>query len=92
MGVVQLPDVLQRAVDQQVAEGRAASSAAFVEEAILRLIDDAAAEEEAIRDAAGAGVRDAEAGRYTVVATPGDQASLHARLMARLAARLAADE
>ena len=91
MGVVQLPDKIQRVIERQVAEGRAASPAAFLEEAVMRLVDEAYAEEEAIRRAVEAGLADIEAGCYTTVATPEDQQLLQERLMTRLQARLAAD-
>jgi len=91
MGVVQLPDELERVIERQVAEGRAASLAAFLEEAIMRLVDEAHAEEEAVRQAAETSLADIEAGRYTTLASPEDQQLLQERLMARLQARLAAD-
>ena len=46
MGVIQLPDELQRVIERQVAEGRAASSAAFLEEAVRRLVDETRGEED----------------------------------------------
>ncbi|WP_160299887.1 hypothetical protein [Belnapia sp. F-4-1] len=49
MGVVQLPNELQRVIEQQVAEGRAASPSAFLEEAVMRLADEPTAEDEALR-------------------------------------------
>ena len=91
MGVVQLPDALQRVIERQVAEGRAASLVAFLEEAVMRLVDEAFAEEGAVRQAVEAGLADIEAGRFTTVATPEDEQLLRERLMARLQARLAAD-
>ncbi len=92
MGAIQLPDELQRVIEGEVAEGRAASAAAFLEEAVLRLVEDAHAEEEETHRAAQAGIADAEAGRYTIVGTPEDGQRLHARMMARLRERLAADK
>jgi predicted transcriptional regulator len=92
MGVVRLPDALQRVIERQVAEGRAASPAAFLEEAVMRLVDDGRAEEDEIRRAAEAGIADAEAGRYTTVMTPEDERLLHERLMARVLARSASRE
>ncbi len=89
MGVINLPDEVQRVVDQQVAEGRAASASAFVEEAVVRLIHDARAEEDEIAAAARAGVADIEAGRFVIVATAEDTQLLHDRLMARLREELA---
>ena len=91
MGMVQLPDELERVIERQVAEGRADSPAAFLEEAVRRLIDETRAEEDDVRQAAEAGVADIEAGRYTTVATQEDEHLLQERLMARLRARLAAN-
>ena len=91
MGMVHLPDELQRVIDQEVAAGCAASPAAFLEAAVLRLADEASEEEDAIRQAAEAGLADIEAGRYTTVATPEDARALHERLMARVRDRLSAE-
>lgn len=91
MGVVQLPDELQRVIERQVAEGRAVSPAAFLEEAVMRLVDETRAEEGAVWQVAEAGLADIEAGRTTTVATPEDRRLPQERLMARLQARLAAD-
>jgi Arc/MetJ-type ribon-helix-helix transcriptional regulator len=92
MGAVQLPDELQRVIEQQVAEGRATSTVAFLEEAVLRLVDEGRLEQEALEQAAQAGIADIEAGRYTLVATAEDSRRLNERLMQRLRDRLAADE
>ncbi len=92
MGAVQLPDELERAIERQVEQGRAASAAAFLQEAVSRLIEDAEAEEDDIRRAAAAGIADIEAGRFTTVATPEDDRVLGERLMARLRESLTADE
>jgi hypothetical protein len=46
MGSIQLQDKLHRLIHQQVADGHAASEAAFLEDAILRFVEDARAEEE----------------------------------------------
>lgn len=91
MGVVQLPDELQRLIEQQVVKGRAASATAFLAEAVMRLVDETGAEEDAIRQAVEAGSADVAAGRTTTVATPEDGQVLQERLMARVQARLAAD-
>jgi len=91
MGAVQVPDEFQRVIERQVEEGRAASAAAFLEEAVRRFIEDAHAEEEEVRGGAQAGTADAEAGRYATVATPEDSRLLHERLMARLREGLAGD-
>lgn len=92
MGAVQLPDELQRAIERQVAEGRATSTAAFLEEAVLRLIDDARLEDDVVRGAAQARIADIAAGRYTMVATSVDGQRLQEHMMARLRASLSAKE
>ena len=84
MGAVQLPDELQRVIEQQIAQGRASSAIAFLEEAVMRLVDEARAEEDDIHTAVEAGCADLEAGRYTTIATPEDSQALHERMMARL--------
>ncbi|MBE7213484.1 MAG: hypothetical protein INR65_20910 [Gluconacetobacter diazotrophicus] len=84
MGAIQLPDELEQAIRQQVAEGRAASPAAFLEEAVRRQVDDTHAEETEIRRTVEAGTADIEAGRYTTVATRQDEERLQARMTARL--------
>ena len=86
MGAIQLPDELERVIERQVAEGRAASPTAFLEEAVRRLVDETRAEEDEVRQAAEAGAADIEAGRYTTVATPEDEQLLRQRLTARLQA------
>jgi Arc/MetJ-type ribon-helix-helix transcriptional regulator len=60
MGAVQLTDELQHYIEQKVAEGRASSSSALVEEAVTRLLNDALEEECEIRHVVQAGI---EAGR-----------------------------
>lgn len=92
MGAVQLSDELQRVIERQVAEGRATSAAAFLEEAVLRLIEGARLEEQEIVTSAQAGITDIEAGRFTTVSTPEDEQRLHERMMARLRASLAVEE
>ena len=84
MGAVQLPDELQRVIERQVAEGRATSTAAFLEEAVLRLVDDARLEADDVRAATEAGIADIEAGRHTTVAGAEDGRRLREQMMARL--------
>ena len=91
MGVVQLPDELQRVIERQVAQGRASSPLAFLEDAVMRLVEESGAEEDEVRQAAAAGLADIEAGRFVTIATPDDQKRLRTRLMDRLKARLTAD-
>lgn len=92
MGLVRLPDEIQRMIERQVAEGRAASPAAFLEEAVMRLVEEARSEEDEVLGAARAGIADIEAGRYTSVASPADSHLVHERLMERLRARLTPEE
>ena len=87
MGMVQLPDELQRVIERQVAEGRAASPTAFLEEAVRRLIDDGAVEENELRLAVEAGSADIASGRYRTVATPDDERRLLDDVMTRLRSR-----
>jgi len=84
MGAIQLPDELQHAIDQQVAEGRAESAAAFVEEAVLRLIDDINGEHDEIAAIIESGIADIEAGRFITIATPEDEQRLAERWKAYL--------
>ena len=90
MGAVQLSDKLERVIEREIAEGRAASPTTFLEKAVLHLMDDSCAEDDDIQQAVSAGVADIEAGRYTTVITRADAKSLQERLIVR--ARLAADE
>ena len=90
MGAVQLPDELERMIQRQVAEGRAASPVAFLEEAVRRLVDETRTEEDEVGRVIEVGIADIEAGRYTTVATRGDEQLLQERLMAKLRAGLEA--
>ncbi len=91
MGAVQIPDELERVIERRVAEGQATNLAAFVQEAVSRLLDDTDAEQDDIERAALAGLADAAAGRTTTIATAADEQALHERLMTRLRDRLAAE-
>jgi Arc/MetJ-type ribon-helix-helix transcriptional regulator len=92
MGAVQLRDELQRDIERQVTEGRATTAAAFVEEAVLRLIDAAELEEQEVLAAAQAGIGDIAARRFTAINTPENGQRLYERIMPRLRASLAAEE
>ena len=89
MGAIQLPDELQRIIEREVAEGRASSPAAFLEQAVMRLLDDARSEEQDISAVADAGAADIAAGKYTTIASGLDGERLYERAMERLRARLA---
>ena len=92
MGVVQLTDELQRVIERQVAEGRATSPTAFLEEAVMRLVDETRGEEDELDRAAEAGSADIAAGRYTMVATSDDERRVHHGMMARLRSRSSASD
>ena len=93
MGVmqVQLPDNLKQAIDRQVAEGRAASEADDVMDA-LRLYAEHLEAEDEIAAMAERADADLAAGRFVTVATAEDGQVLHEDAMARLRARLAEDD
>ncbi len=88
MGVVQLPDGLQRVIERQVAEGRASSPTAFLEEAVMRLVDETSAEEDEVQRTVQDGSADIDAGRYRTVASPDDERQLHDDVMTRLRTHL----
>ena len=90
MGVVRLPDELQGVIERQVAEGRAVSPMAFLEEAVRRLVDETRNEEDELLQVVECGSADIEAGRYTTVATLEDERRVHDGIMARLQARRSA--
>ncbi len=90
MGVVQvgLPEELASVINQQVEAGRVESTDAYLAEAIRRYAEDLNAEDEIVAEA-GAGIRDAEAGRYTTISGPEDLAALEQRIVGQMHARLA---
>ena len=102
MGGVQLPDGLQRVIERQVAEGRASSPTAFLEEAVMRLVDETSAEEADVQRTVQGGSADIDAGRYRTVAGPDDErrlrddkasvSSAHPRVVAYRLARTAEDQ
>lgn len=92
MGVVQLPDDLQREVERQVAEGHAQSPEAFVEEAVRRLIEDIGDGEGDLAAVVQQGIADIEAGRFVILESEEDWERLHADTMARIRARLGIGE
>jgi Arc/MetJ-type ribon-helix-helix transcriptional regulator len=92
MGVVQvqLPDELKSVIDRQVAEGRAASEADYVTEA-LRLYADLLDSDDEIAEIVERAGADIAAGRYVTVRSSADNEALHEAAMERLRARLATD-
>jgi len=92
MGVVQvgLPEELSNLIERQIEAGRVESADAYLAEAIRRYAEDLEAEDEIIAEAE-AGIRDAEAGRYTTISGLEDVAALEQRIIGRLHTRLVAD-
>jgi Arc/MetJ-type ribon-helix-helix transcriptional regulator len=80
MAVVQLPDELKRVIDHQVAEGRVATEAEFLAEAIRRYADALASDEDNVMAAADEGIADMEAGRFEAIAGRDDRQRLRAEL------------
>lgn len=87
---VQLSDDLRSVIDRQVAEGRAASEAEYVAEALRLYAGHLEAEDEIanMAERADAGMA---AGQYATISTMEDSAALHRRAMDRLRANLAND-
>ena len=57
----------------------------------MRLVDEAKAEEDELREAVRAGSNDIDAGRYRMVTFPEDERHLRDGMMARLRTRLSTD-
>ena len=92
MGVVQvqLPDELKSIIDRHVAEGRAASEAAYVTEA-LRLYAELLNSDDEIVEIVERADADIAAGRYVTVRTQADSEALHEATMGRLRVKMATD-
>ena len=92
MGIVQvqLPDDLRSVIHRQVAEGRAASEAEYIAQA-LRLYAGHLDAEDEIADMAEHADADMAAGRHATISTLEDSEALHRRAMDRLRANLASD-
>jgi len=86
--MIQLSAEIESAIEQQVAQGRVASPAEFVKEAVLRLLEAMSSERYEIASVVEAGMRAIDAGRYQTVVTPEESRALHDRRMERLGARL----
>jgi Arc/MetJ-type ribon-helix-helix transcriptional regulator len=91
MGIIQLPDHLRQVIARQIAEGRAESEDAYLEEAVRRYAEELEAEDE-ILIAAETGIRDIETGHYATISSSEDAAVLHERAMLRLRDRLVPDD
>ncbi len=92
MGVIEVTDELQHIIDREVRQGHAASPAALLEEAVLRLVQDTHGEESEVVRAAHLGIADIEAGRFRTIATSEDADRLDEEVMARVERRLATGE
>jgi Arc/MetJ-type ribon-helix-helix transcriptional regulator len=90
MSTVQLPDHLRQVIAQQIAQGRAESEAAYIEEAVRRYAEDLDTEDE-IAATAEQGIRDIEAERYATISSREDAELLHQRAITRLGDQLSAD-
>jgi Arc/MetJ-type ribon-helix-helix transcriptional regulator len=91
LGAVQIPDHLKQFIDRQVAEGRAASEADFVADALRAYADHIEAENE-IAAMAGRADADMESLRFLTITGADDAAALRASTMSRLRARLSRDD
>jgi Arc/MetJ-type ribon-helix-helix transcriptional regulator len=87
MGAVQIPDHLRQIIDRQIAEGRAASEADYVVEALHAYAEHIEAENE-IAAMVGRADADLAAGRFVTVTGAKDAEALHTSAMARLHARV----
>lgn len=89
MSAVQIPDHLKQVIDRQVAEGRAASAAEFLEAAVHRYAEDLEAEEGEIIAGAQEGLAALKRGDYATIASPQDRDMLWERVGNRSRLRLA---
>ncbi len=90
MGAVQLPDDLKQVIDRQVAEGRVASEAEFLAQAVHRYAAALESDEGEIAAAADEGIADISYGRFELIADLEDLQRLRGELaqtMDELAAR-----
>jgi hypothetical protein len=90
---VPLPDDLKSVIDRRVAEGGAASDAEFLSLAARFYAEELDVEDRSEDDdltaVALAGIGDAEAGRFTLIATEADAEAVRGRIMAAVRAGLA---
>ena len=95
MGAIHLPEQIDRLIEEKVAEGRSSSPAAFVEEAVLRLLENDAELEygatDELREIIARGEADYAAGRYIEINTPEQHHRFWASMMERVKARLASE-
>ena len=88
MGYVELPDDVKRLIRQHVAEGRAASEADYIAEAV-RLYAGHLETEDEVRAMVERADADMAAGRHVLVSTPDEGEALQRRVVGRLHANLA---
>jgi Arc/MetJ-type ribon-helix-helix transcriptional regulator len=88
--LVHLPDDLTRIIDRRVAEGRVASQADYVQEAVRAYAEHLEAEDR-ISELVERADADFEAGRYVTVSTREQSEGLHEAAMERLQNQLADD-
>jgi len=82
MGVVQLPDDLQKLIDRQVAEGRAVSQAEFLSQAVQRYAQALEEDDDEIVAAIDEGIADIKSGRFELISGPEDMQRIRAELQA----------
>lgn len=88
MGYVQIPDDLKAMVERQVADGRAASEADFIAEAV-RLYLGYLGDDRLVAAMAEQADADMAAGRHVTIATADDSEVIHQRTVDRLRTNLA---
>lgn len=72
MGAIQLPERIERLIEEKIAEGRAPDAASLVEEALLRLFEGDARYDDELARVIEEGEADFAAGRYVTLETPED--------------------
>ncbi|MEA2726295.1 MAG: hypothetical protein QOF70_770 [Acetobacteraceae bacterium] len=85
---VSLPDELEHRVEREVAEGKAGSDSELLIAALREYFDNRDLDDELVA-VAEAGIADAEAGRFTTIATREDGEAWLERKMSKLRKRLA---
>lgn len=80
MSAVQIPDELRQVIDRQVAEGRAASAAEFLEAAVRRYALELEADDAELVAAANEGIEAIRRGDYITISSPEDEAAFRQRV------------
>jgi Arc/MetJ-type ribon-helix-helix transcriptional regulator len=89
MSAVQISEHLKQVIDRQVAEGRAANAAEFLEAAVHRYAEQLQAEDDEIAAAATDGLAALEKGDYTTIKSSEDRSAFWERVGSRAKLRLA---